>query len=159
MKYIFFLGFFAAARIASASAGTVTGGAVSASTQPLDPVTFVASFYRFALIIAGTLAFAVIVWAGIRYSLSGGNSSSQSEAKAWIWAALSGLLLLAGAYLLLSTISPNLVNLHIGKLETLPQAAALPPQPVSTPDQSCKDTCAAQCANQTDPEVIQTCLN
>src|SRR6266481_6247020 len=127
MKYIFFLGFFAAARIASASAGTVTGGAVSAATQPLDPVTFVASFYRFALIIAGTLAFAVIVWAGIRYSLSGGNSSSQSEAKAWIWAALSGLLLLAGAYLLLSTISPNLVNLHIGKLETLPQAA-----PIST---------------------------
>jgi len=108
-----------------------------AQTQPLDPVVFVANFYRFGLIIAGTLAFAVIVWAGIKYTLSAGNPSAQGDAKSWIWSALMGLLLLAGAYLVLSTISPNLVNLHIGQLKKLNTSTTTPqPPPPTTPSPS-----------------------
>ena len=76
------------------------------------PCGWIVNFYTFALIFAGILAFGAIVYGGIKYSISAGNASQQSEGRSWIWSALIGLLLLAGAYLILRTINPNLVNLQ-----------------------------------------------
>ncbi len=70
------------------------------------------NFYSFALAIAGILAFGVIVWGGIKYATGGGNPSAESDAKSWITGALLGLLLLAGAYLILQTVNPALVSLQ-----------------------------------------------
>jgi hypothetical protein len=83
------------------------------------PAGWVNAFYRFALIFSGILAFGAIVYGGIKYAVSAGNASSQSEGRAWIWSALIGLLLLAGAYLILRTINPNLVNLRNPTLSTV----------------------------------------
>ena len=76
------------------------------------PAGWVASFYSFALIISGILAFGAAVYGGVLYATSAGNASKQSEGRSWIWSALIGLLLLGGAYIILKTINPNLVKLQ-----------------------------------------------
>lgn len=81
----------------------------SAST----PGAFVAGLYQFALMIAGVLAFGVIIYAGVKYMTSAGNPSGQGDAKGWIEAALIGLLLLVGAYFVLNVVNPRLVNLQL----------------------------------------------
>jgi len=77
---------------------------------------FIQNFYTFALLISGILAFGAIVWGGIRYATGRGNSSSESEGKSWITNALIGLLLLAGAWIILQTINPNILNLTLPAL-------------------------------------------
>ncbi|MGC9598900.1 MAG: hypothetical protein ABSE18_00765 [Minisyncoccia bacterium] len=74
---------------------------------------FVANFYSLALLFAGILAFGAIVYGGIKYAVSRGNPSAESEGKSWVTNALLGLLLLAGAYIILYTINPQLVTLKI----------------------------------------------
>lgn len=80
------------------------------------PCGWIVDFYTFALIIAGILAFGAIVYGGIKYSISVGNPSSQSEGRSWIWGALIGLLLLACAWLILYTINPNLTKCTLPQL-------------------------------------------
>lgn len=82
-----------------------------------SPGAMVNNFYQFAIFIGGLLAFAVIVYAGVKYMASAGNPSGQSDAKEWIWSALLGLLLLAGAYMVLNVINPQLTNLTLPPLK------------------------------------------
>jgi len=98
-------------------------GMTSGVATSTAPGAFVAGFYSFALMIGGVLAFGAIVYGGILYAVSAGNSSRQSEGKEWIKSALLGLLLLAGAYLILYTINPNLVNLNLPTLSAVNIAA------------------------------------
>jgi hypothetical protein len=88
---------------------TGTGTAIS-------PEYFIQGFYQFALLIGGLLAVGVVVYGGIKYMVSAGNPSGQSDAKEWIWGALLGLLLLGGAYLVLYVINPQLVQLNLASL-------------------------------------------
>ena len=83
------------------------------------PGALIANFYQFALMIGGVLAFGVIVYGGVKYMASAGNPSSQSDAKEWIEAALLGLLLLVGAYFILSVINPQLLNLNLPSLTSV----------------------------------------
>ena len=80
------------------------------------PGAFIANFYQLALMLGGILAFGAVVYGGVLYAVSAGNPSKQTEGKEWIEAALLGLLLLAGAYLILFTINPNLVNINLPTL-------------------------------------------
>jgi hypothetical protein len=99
--------------ISSAIPGLNSNGANAA------PGAFVANFYQFALLIGGILAFGAIVYGGVLHAISAGNPSRQSEGKKWIGGALLGLLLLAGAYIILNTINPNLLNLNLPTLSPL----------------------------------------
>lgn len=95
-----------------------------------SPGGYIANFYQFALLIGGVLALAVVVYGGILYMMTVGNPSGQSEAKEWLMAALWGILLLGGAYLVLNTINPQLVNLNLPSLgatgQTSNQASVAP---------------------------------
>lgn len=91
----------AIAATAAPISGTLGGGGVSG---------FVKNFYTFALGIAGLLAFGAIVYGAIKYTVSAGNPSQQSDAKEWITQALWGLLLLVGATLILSTLNPKVFD-------------------------------------------------
>lgn len=71
----------------------------------------VSNFYDWALGIGGLLALGIIVYGGILYSTSSGNPSRITEAKRWMYSAVTGLLLLFGAFIILNTINPNLVGL------------------------------------------------
>lgn len=71
----------------------------------------VSNLYNTALGIGAILALGIIVYAGVRYSASGGNKDAIDDAKKWISAAALGLILLFGSYLVLNTINPSLLTL------------------------------------------------
>ncbi len=106
-------------------------GTNSITTQT-PPSAFVANFYNYALSISGILAFGVIVYGGIKYMVSAGNPSGQGDAKEWIKSAIMGLLLLAGAYMVLNIINPGLVNMG---LPSLPEVSP-PPTSSQAPSQA-----------------------
>jgi hypothetical protein len=89
-------------------------GLYSVSAQ--GPCGWIVDFYYFALGAAGVLAFGSIIYGGFKYATSAGNASKQSEGRSWIWSALIGLLLLAGAYLILYTINPSLTKCSLPTL-------------------------------------------
>ncbi len=130
------------AAVAQTKISAAIPGTVVASTTNTAPGAFIANFYQFALMIGGILAFGVIVFGGIKYMASAGNPSGQTEGKEWIWGALTGLLLLAGAYLVLHTINPQLVNLT---LPTLNQVVATAPYTATSSTSTATSTvsCAA----------------
>ncbi|MFA7201771.1 MAG: pilin [Candidatus Paceibacterota bacterium] len=73
--------------------------------------------YIYALSIAGVLAIVMIVYGGISYALDPGNASKQGDAKDIMQSAIWGIVLLAGAYVILKTINPDLVQLRELPLE------------------------------------------
>ena len=91
-----------------------------------NPCTTVVNFYYFALFISGILAFGAIVWGGIKYAISAGNPSGQSEGVDWIKGALYGILLLTSAYLILNIINPNLTQCSLPGLSPLPTTTPAP---------------------------------
>ena len=126
------------------------------------PGAFVANFYQFALMVAGILAFGVIVYGGVKYMTSAGNPSGQGDAKEWIEAALLGLLLLVGAYFILNVVNPQLTNLVLPPLTPV----NITPAPTTgsggiTGQQGivwCNSTTDGQCKNAADG-TAQTCVN
>ena len=71
----------------------------------------VSRFYQIALALVGVVAFGTMVYGGILYTVSTGNSSKQQDAIGYLTSAALGVVLLLGAYLLLYTINPELTNL------------------------------------------------
>ena len=109
---------------ALASASATINVNLPGASSATSPGGWVEQFYQFALMIAGVLAFGVIIYGGIRYMTSVGNPSGEEEAKQWIWAALTGVLLLAGAYIILNVINPQLLNLTLPKLSAVSTTAS-----------------------------------
>jgi len=112
--YIFALGFFVAFWpvhiFGTTTSITLTYPFVTAGNS--SPAQIVSQLYTYALGIAGTLAVMMIVYGGIKYIIGAGNTSAQGDAKDIITSAIWGIVLLAGAYLVLSTINPDIVNLN-----------------------------------------------
>jgi hypothetical protein len=88
--------------------------------RPQTPADYVRYIYILGLGLGGLLAFAMIVFAGLEWTLSGANPSLQEDAKDRIRNAIFGLLLLLGAYIILRTINPNLVSLQNPSIRPLP---------------------------------------
>ena len=72
---------------------------------------YIRAIYTFGLGLVSLFAVAIIIFGGIKYTVSAGNPSQIEDAKEWIKAALYGLLLLLGAVLILRTVNPKLINL------------------------------------------------
>jgi ABC-type nickel/cobalt efflux system permease component RcnA len=66
--------------------------------------------FIWAVGIGAILAVGVIIYGGVLYIISAGNPATQKEAKEWIKAAIYGLLLLLGAWLILNTINPTILK-------------------------------------------------
>jgi len=73
---------------------------------------FINYFYALAIRLAAIVAVGVLVYAGIMY-MTAGTLTSTEEARKWIWAALIGLILAIGSWVILNAINPDLVNLDI----------------------------------------------
>ena len=58
-----------------------------------------------ALVIAGVLVFAYLVWGGIAWITSGGDKAKTEEARARITAALVGLAIVAAAWAIMQLVS------------------------------------------------------
>ncbi|HVN26547.1 MAG TPA: pilin [Candidatus Paceibacterota bacterium] len=107
----------AAISVSLPSINGATDSCANPNSSDCNPGSFIKSFYQFALAIGGLAAFGAMVFGGIKYMSSGGNPSMQSEAKEWLWGAILGVALLAGAYLILSTIDPALTTLNLPSLQ------------------------------------------
>ena len=84
------------------------------STKPI--AEYIRVIYRYAIGIVGILAAVVLMIGGVLWIVAGGNATQIGEAKAWIGAALTGLVLALTSYLILSTVNPALVNLQITQI-------------------------------------------
>lgn len=106
----------------------------------IPPASIVAGIYKFALATSGILAFGAIVFGAIRYTVAAGNPGGQKEGKEWITQALIGLVLLAGAYLILNLLNPQIfegsgTNVRLRDLPGL--------EGVIKSEEGCLNTCLA----------------
>lgn len=76
------------------------------------PGQYILRLYQFALLLVGMAAFGQVVFGGLEYILAAGSFTKIDSAKARIQDALTGLLLLLGAYFVLFNINPDLVSLR-----------------------------------------------
>lgn len=83
-------------------------------SEEKSPTGLVSRFYQIALGLAGAAALGVLIYGAILWTLSGAVTSKQ-DALEWIKGAIWGVVLLLGAYLILWTINPRLVE--IGKTQ------------------------------------------
>jgi len=84
-------------------------------TEVKDISDYIILIYRFALAISGILAFIMVTWGGIKWTVSGGNVSQIEEAKDIIKSAIFGLILLALATTILYVIDPSILQMRIDR--------------------------------------------
>jgi len=75
-----------------------------------DIGSYVATLFQFGLAIVGLVAFAMIVFNGVKYIMGAGNESLVGDAKVGIWQAIVGVLLLLASVVLLNTINPCILS-------------------------------------------------
>lgn len=88
-------------------------------SEVVNPAQYLRTVYNFGLAIAGILAILRIVYAAIKRIVSVGNSSQIADANDIITNALTGLVLLFAAYIILRTIDPKLVELSLPTLQQI----------------------------------------
>jgi len=71
--------------------------------------------YVWSLGVAALLALLMMIIGGYYYMTSSGNAERASTGTEMIWSSIIGLALLFGAYLILNTINPDLVNFNLTK--------------------------------------------
>ena len=82
-----------------------------APTEETRLPEYIKYIFNFSVIIAGILAFAVMVYGGIVYLISAGDPTKISDAKSRMFGGIVGLVLLLMTYLILITINPELAIL------------------------------------------------
>lgn len=80
---------------------------------------YVKYIFNFLIWISGVVALGVLIYAGFQYFTSTGNPEAINDAKDRIRAALLGLLILFGSYLILISINPDLVVFNLKRLKPI----------------------------------------
>jgi hypothetical protein len=84
---------------------------------------YISAIYKYAVGIVGIIAVIVMMLGGVLWMTAGGSAPRVSEARAWITAALTGLVLILASYTILYTVNPDLVNLKYINIKTVKLAA------------------------------------
>src|SRR3989338_968748 len=113
---------------------------VELSQKPLLP-DFIKYLYTFAVLAAGFLAVGSAVYGGFRYIASGGSPTAQGEARAQITGGILGSLVILGAYILLSTINPQLTIFKMEKSTAQIQIKQTCNCFLNPTTDQCKETC------------------
>jgi len=82
------------------------GGSIS----PTSIGMYIKAIYKYAIGIVGILAAVVLMFGGLLWLTAGGNTNQVGEAKAWIGASLTGLLIALCSFMIMATINPKLVE-------------------------------------------------
>lgn len=77
------------------------------------------AFYNYGLSIGGILAAIVLMAGGAIWLTSAGSSDKVSQAKDLIIGSITGLILLFGAWIMLNTINPDLLNFRIATIKLI----------------------------------------
>jgi len=78
--------------------------------DPLSSLIFY--FYVMAVMVVGLIAFGAFIIAGVKLLLSGANPGLRKDAKDQLVAAIIGIVILLGSWIILNTINPELRILH-----------------------------------------------
>ncbi|GEM_PF-2045518 len=89
-----------------------TGISIGGQQEFTGLAQFIAFIYEYGLSLAAIIAVLMIIFAGVQWTISGGNSEAISSAQRKIYGSIIGLVILATAYTILYTVNPNLVNLQ-----------------------------------------------
>jgi hypothetical protein len=77
----------------------------------------VSQIYIWALGLSGFLGLLMIIIGGYMVMTSRGNAQQASQGKTYVTSALAGIALLLGAYFILTTINPDLVDFRISCID------------------------------------------
>lgn len=125
-----------------------TGGyAIPGSTASI--AKYIRVVYKYAIGIVGILAAVVLMIGGVLWIIAGGNATTIGEAKAWIGASLTGLLLALTSYLILATVNPALVDLKTTGIQTVEKT--LTPKSQAEIENKCNAECPNPGGWQYDP--------
>ncbi|MFH1233110.1 MAG: pilin [Patescibacteria group bacterium] len=83
---------------------------------------YIAGVYKYAIGIVGILAAVLLMFGGVLWLTAGGNTTRLGEAKAWISASLSGLIIALCSYTILYQVNPDLLKfkpLTIGMVQKI----------------------------------------
>lgn len=83
---------------------------------------YIQAIYNYAIGIVGILAAVVLMFGGVIWLTAGGSPERVKEAKAWIGASISGLILVLCSYMILNTINPDLVSFKEIAPEIVPKS-------------------------------------
>ncbi len=104
---------------------------------------YIAGVYKYLIGIATTIAIVMIMVSGLEWTFSGGSimgadsKASTSRAKTRIRNAVTGLVLLMSAYLILFTVNPNLLRLEMPELDIIKRKDLV--AIVESAGETCKD--------------------
>ena len=93
---------------------------------------YIKYIFNFVILLGTILAFAVLVYGGVCYLISGGSATLTSEAKSRMLSGIIGLFLLLSCYLVLTTINPELAIFQLEDLESPEEYEPpeyIPPEP------------------------------
>ncbi|OGE83684.1 MAG: hypothetical protein A3B10_04485 [Candidatus Doudnabacteria bacterium RIFCSPLOWO2_01_FULL_44_21] len=126
---IFALLFLVLPQLALAQTNPCTLAGVKSSTDKSSTLpACINQIYVWSLGVGGLLALLMVIFGGYMYMTAAGNAEQASKGVEMLWGAIIGLALLFGAYLLLRTINPDLVNFNIGSVQNLNQQPSGPRQ-------------------------------
>ncbi len=91
--------------------------AAKGSTEQLGKC--VSQVYLWSMGAAGVLALLMTIFGGYKVMTARGNAQQASDGKSFIYSSLLGIAILLGAYLLLSTINPDLTNFTFESIKCL----------------------------------------
>jgi hypothetical protein len=100
-------------------------GTYDPATKQATIATYLPAMFQLIIGVAGVLAVIMIVWGGIQY-LTTDAIQDKKEGKQRIQDALWGLILAIGAFIILNTISPNLLNFKLS-IVSVPQITTTAP--------------------------------
>jgi len=83
---------------------------------------YVRAIYKYAIGIVGILAAVILMIGGVMWIVAGGSATAIGEAKSWIGASLTGLVIALASYLILATINPALVNFKTTGIKTVEES-------------------------------------
>lgn len=72
---------------------------------------YISGIYKYGIGIVGILATVVMMFGGFLYLTAAGDKSRITEAKEWIKASLTGLVIAMSSYMILYQVNPELINL------------------------------------------------
>ncbi|MEK7540779.1 MAG: hypothetical protein AAB529_00850 [Patescibacteria group bacterium] len=119
---LFFYGFNFTAALEVQYPALSTGASITANTPLPEYLKYV---FDFGMFLGFFIIFLTLVFAGVLYLLSPAVPNASAMAKDRVSGAISGLLILATVYLIITTINPELKIFKLGEIDTVPP----PPDP------------------------------
>jgi len=92
----------------------IDGQGITTSTTIAEYAVYI---FKFSIILAAIIAFAVLIYGGSRYITSSGNPTAMDDAKKWILSAIIGLALVLFSYIILNIINANFIEPDVKEIE------------------------------------------